>query len=182
MPPGQRKARTVSPAPGSAHGAPGIEHDPALTSGRGWVRGFSRSRLPPGVENSRHVIAHAVARLRAVDARHQELVVCGVLVAHGGRDSELDRVVVEGACGGGAPDAPPAACRRVARDRPCTLGRASGERRGDLVGETRLQLQILPGAPLLVALATPLACFGVRQAFALGGRERILSTRIPWRS
>jgi hypothetical protein len=81
-------------------------------------------RLPPRVEDSLDIVAHQVARLGAVDARHQQLVVSRVLVAHGGHDSELDGVAVELACGGGAADAAAAACRRVPRDRLRAVGRA----------------------------------------------------------
>src|SRR5258706_9257489 len=108
------------------------------------------------------------AGLGAGNAGHEQRVVAGVVVAYRGDDGVGDRVGVEGAGGGGAPDPAAAAGGGVAGDRGGAGGRAAREQPGDLRRQLGLELHVGVGAALAVTLAAPGAGGFVGQALPLG--------------
>lgn len=118
----------------------------------------------------------------AVDARHQQLVVCGVLVADRGDHGQLDGRGIEGATGGAASDASAAARGGVAGDHLGARSGAAGEEADDLNGEALPQIRVLGAAPQGVALAAPRSGVLVGEARCSAAASASSSTRMPWRS
>lgn len=109
------------------------------------------------------------------DTGHQQRVVLGVGVPHGGPYRHRHRLLVQGPARGGAADPAAAAHGGVGGDRPRPLRRTSGEQPQDLGGERRREPDVLGRAARPVALPAAGPGLGVREAGAFGaGQGRVL--------
>src|SRR6266511_5230069 len=143
------------------------------------LTGPRRRCLPPTLEDPLHLGPDVFARLGAVGAGHDQLVVARVLVAHGGGDGERDRLRGESAPRRAPPHAPAAAGASVAGDRLGALARTAGIEPLDLAGHPLLELDVLGLSPHRLALPAPDSRLRVGQAFPLGALERLLLDQDP---
>jgi hypothetical protein len=108
-----------------------------------------------------------------VDARHQQFVVVGVEMADRGNNGKSHGGGVESTPSRAASDPAAASCRRMARDRLGTVGRAARELFADRRGEPGLEPHILVGPSRRVVLPAPGAKLRVRQALLFGPLNRL---------
>ena len=107
----------------------------------------------PAVEDLIDVgLSHSVTRLRAVDARHQQVVVVGVAVTHRRHHRECDRRRVKSTTGGGSSNSAAAAITSMRRYHLSPRLGAAGEDAGDLACEIALKLDVFVRPSLMLAV------------------------------
>ncbi len=134
--------------------------------------GDSVEPCAPAVEDLVDVGSYSVTRFRAVDARHQQVVVVGVAVTHRRHHRERDRRRVKSATGSGSSDPAATAITSMRRYRLSPRLGATGEDAGDLTCEITLKLDVFVRPSLMLTVASSRPRILISQALSLGPLDR----------
>src|SRR4051812_40258212 len=110
-----------------------------------------RHTVAPRVDDVLDTLVHLCASRFAVDTRHQQGVVVGVDMAHGGDDGEAESVGVQRPSGGASSHTAAAARRRMKCDRLGTVGLTTRELLTDSRGELTAEVLVPIAAAALLA-------------------------------
>src|SRR5262245_34910226 len=115
---------------------------------------------------------HLCASRFAVDTRHQQGVVVGVDMAHGGDDREAYSVAVKSSPGGASSHTTAAACRRMKCDRLGAIKRTTRELLADGGGELAAEVDVLIVPAALLAFPAARTRVGIGEALLRGLFDR----------
>lgn len=107
-------------------------------------------RESPGVDDGLDLVGDLAAGVGPGDAGHQQAVIRGVEVAHGGDHGQGHGLGVESPPGRASADPAAAAGAGVAGDLLGPLGRTAREQLGDGPGEVSLELNVVVGPARLL--------------------------------
>jgi hypothetical protein len=138
-----------------------------------------RNTVAPRVDDVLDALAHLFPSRFAVDSRHEQSVVVGVDMAHGGDDGQAYSVAVQGPPRGASPDTAAAACRRVKRNHLGAVDRTTGELLTDGGGELATEEHVLIGPAALLACPATGTQIGVGQTLLCSLFIAAGSARMP---